>query len=631
MAGCCGSNAPVLSYLAAVTLLGSRRKCLEERNRKDGAFEMFIAAKELCDVLISYQVTDKASGDYGAISCPGHEKVHARVGEALFPFCHLYSETGEEKYLQSALRLLRWLSSTQKDDGSWEPECSDVGPLATVSLMQALCHSHQLIAGEIPAEERTTLKGAIRRAAEHVYENASEKWAESHGPGVNCLAASSPALQFAYAVTGEQKYRKRAGENALSVIERINDDGFFVGERVIAAGGNPSVDVAFTLEVGLPALTVYSCLSGNTQVRDAVLRALEAHLNFITPSGYIDNSWGARMYQWILLGNEKGNGCQTAFLALRNFDTRFQRAAGKNLRFMLKNMMKDGLVTTGPSAKDKRDYVPCILSTALRANAVCQTLVYSCGVPICREGKSILPTEEKGWVRFHRSVNVLQIRTSALLCTISGDGAGDIGGGTISHLWNERFGTVQAASAYPFGPHGLNDASQRKCLAPRIEAVINDQVCTNIFDPDTSISVSQDTIVEDKLEVLVNGKLRWPEREDAGPGYTIKYRFDVGRIEKEIAVDRTEHVTLRSIEPVVCSRGCDFLRVRNGIEIKHPRGSSCIVEATAESARIQGGEREDVIWSAFPAMHALPIVVEPPRTGGDPCKMEYTIELHDWE
>ena len=121
----------------------------------------------------------------------------------------------------------------------------------------------------------------------------------------------------------------------MLAIQQINEDGFLVGEGGGSGGGFPSVDVAYNLEIGLGALVVYSCLSGSDEVRDAVLKALETHLNFITPSGYIDDSWGTRMWQWTLLGNKAGSGCQTALLPLRNFDARFQRAAGQNLRYMI--------------------------------------------------------------------------------------------------------------------------------------------------------------------------------------------------------------------------------------------------------------------------------------------------------
>jgi hypothetical protein len=297
--------------------------------------EMFDVAKELCDALISCQVTDEASKDHGAIFCPAHEEAHPRAGEAVFPFCYIYAETKDERYLAAAVRLMEWLAKAQQDDGSWEMDDADVQKLGTVSLTMALCHAHQVAAGQLDAEDLARLTSMIRRGAEYVYERAGEKWAERLGPGINCLALSCPALQLAHLITGEHKYAERAKENALSVISRINEDGFLVGEGVIEPGRHPCIDVGFDLEIGLPALTVYSCLTGNQEVRDAVLKALETHLNFITPTGYIDNSWGRRMYKWRILGNDDGSGCQTAFLPLRNFDARFQRAAGQNLRFMV--------------------------------------------------------------------------------------------------------------------------------------------------------------------------------------------------------------------------------------------------------------------------------------------------------
>jgi len=593
---------------------------------------MFDVAKDLCDVLIPFQVTDEKSGDYGGLLCPAHEKAHSRTGEAVFPFCYLYSETKEERYLESALRLIKWLSRTQKDDGSWDRDEADIPELGTVSLTLALCHAYQLVEGVLEAEDRESLENMIRRGAEYVYRKAGARWAERSEPGINSFALSCPALQLAQAVTGEEKYRQRAKENALAVIERINEDGFLVGERVIEPGRFPHVDVGFDLEIGVGALTVYWCLTGNEEVRDAVLRALETHLNFITPTGYIDSSWGTRVYKWMVLGNREGNGCQPAFLPLRNFDARFQRAAGQNLRFMVKNMMKGGLVTSGPHEKDNRKYkFSCPAASVLRANAICQALVYCRGVPLSQTGKGILPTEQKGWVRFYKTVNVLQVRTSALLCTVSGYGAGEPGGGTISHLWNDRFGTVQAASPFIFGCHDVDDPELNEWLTPRIEAKAEDLlVFSNVFEPDASISLSGDRVVDDRFEVVVNGRLKADSGHDSGLTYSIVYRFDGGKIEKEIVVEGSREARLRSIEPVIFEKGCDLLRVENGVEIKHPQGSSCIVRVDGESGRIRKVRRKDVIWSHLPALYALPIVIEPAQSGV-PCKMSYSIELHDWE
>ena len=79
---------------------------------------MFDAANDLCDVLMSHQVTDETSVDSGGILCPLCGEVHIRTGEALFPFCYFYSQTKERKYIESAARLIGWLFRTQNEDGS---------------------------------------------------------------------------------------------------------------------------------------------------------------------------------------------------------------------------------------------------------------------------------------------------------------------------------------------------------------------------------------------------------------------------------------------------------------------------------------------------------------------------------
>lgn len=597
---------------------------------------MFYVAKELCDALISHQIRDRSSEDCGGILCPAHGKTHSRAGEALFPFCRFYSETKEAKYLDGALALFGWLSRRQQDEGSWLREEGEVAELGTISLTLVLSHAYQLLEQELTPRDRAGFLRTLRRAAEYVFTVARPESEVFSGNGINSLAMAAPALHFAYLLTAEERYREGAREIALWVIHRFNEDGFLLGKAPAGAGDLPPVDVSFDLEIGLSALAVYSCLSGNEEVRDAVRKALESHLSFITPSGYIDDSWGSRADEWTILGTAQGQGCQVACFALRNFDPRFQRAAGQNARFMDKNMLRDGLVTTGPHAKDFPEHVPCIISSALRANALCQTMMYSCGVPVGHGGKSTLPTEEKGWLRFRRSVNVVQVRTSALLCTITGYGAGKPRllrptGGTISHLWNERFGPVQAATSCEVKPDEGGEQRLGDCLTPRIEARVGGRLCSNLFDPHAEIELSSEEVVNDEVEVRVRGRLRSSQGEDAGLGYGVTYRFTGARIVKQIEVDGAGEVEVRVVEPIVFSKGCDVLQLDKGIEVKHPAGSSCSVIADAHLARVQEVSRRDVIHPRHPpALVAVPIIVEPLERR-IPCRMSYTVELHEWE
>ncbi|NQT81649.1 hypothetical protein HQ563_01395 [bacterium] len=589
---------------------------------------MFDAANDLCDVLMSHQVTDETSVDFGGILCPLCGEVHIRTGEALFPFCYFYSQTKERKYIESAARLIGWLFRTQNEEGSWGREGGDVPKGATVFVTAALCHAYQVAESDLEGEDRGMLDKMIRGGAEYVYRVATPQWAEKGEPGINWFICSSAALQLAYAVTGEEKYRERAKDNAFSGIEQMNEDGFLVGEGTTSLGsGLPSVDVARNLEVGLGALVVYSCLSGNEEVRRAVLRSLETHLNFITPAGYIDDSWGTRVCEWTLLGNVNGGGCQTALMPLRNCDARFQRAAGQNLRYMLKNMMKDGLVATGPHAKDNAEFVSCIKPTASRANTVCQALVYCCGVPLSPTGKSILPTEEKGWVRFYKSVNVIQVRTSALLCTISGYGAG----GTVSHVWHSGFGVVQAGSG-TIGDEArvwsLNEPPPTGCLTPRIEAEIDGELFSNLFEPRALLSLSGDSVSNDRFWISVRGCLKSASGKDSGLDYIIAYRLEGGIISKEIVVEGPRETSLRSVEPIVFARGCELDVGERSVEIKHPGGTSCILTAPPEHARIGPVSRENSIWHSFPALNAIPIVIEPAENA-NARRIIYSIELRD--
>lgn len=62
-----------------------------------------------CDELLKTQL-DMPSEPLldGAILCPGCALVHGRCADMVFPLVVLYSQTGKEKYLTAAKKLVDW-------------------------------------------------------------------------------------------------------------------------------------------------------------------------------------------------------------------------------------------------------------------------------------------------------------------------------------------------------------------------------------------------------------------------------------------------------------------------------------------------------------------------------------------
>lgn len=62
---------------------------------------------QLCDHLISAQITDRADPDYGGLRCPSSNPephpVHSRAAEAVYPLAVAYQITGDERYRDAAI------------------------------------------------------------------------------------------------------------------------------------------------------------------------------------------------------------------------------------------------------------------------------------------------------------------------------------------------------------------------------------------------------------------------------------------------------------------------------------------------------------------------------------------------
>lgn len=62
-----------------------------------------------CDSLLSLQINEiKSEGIYGGFMCPSCSRIHGRSADAVYPFMYMADVTGEERYMDVAIKLQSW-------------------------------------------------------------------------------------------------------------------------------------------------------------------------------------------------------------------------------------------------------------------------------------------------------------------------------------------------------------------------------------------------------------------------------------------------------------------------------------------------------------------------------------------
>lgn len=82
--------------------------------------QSFNLLKIWCDAMIHHQINDKSNPiEHGALYCHACQVVHGRCLDAVYPFMYMADVTGEEKYLNAAIKVIDWSVNVDLPDGSW--------------------------------------------------------------------------------------------------------------------------------------------------------------------------------------------------------------------------------------------------------------------------------------------------------------------------------------------------------------------------------------------------------------------------------------------------------------------------------------------------------------------------------
>mgnify|MGYP000035214419 CR=1 FL=1 len=571
------------------------------------------ALYQLCDALCEEQITEPDEKNFGAIRCKCCGVLHTRAGEACFPLAVAYKYSGREKYLNRAVWLGNWLISQQTEEGFWYETPGKWRGTTTFQTL-SLSAAYFILKKHLDARLRDMWTNSILRAADWLASVMNESFAN-----INYLSATSASLAFAYKITRRSRHLVKARELAHIVINKINEDGFLVGEGRLEAGRRYGVDLGYNLDMSLGSLALFSLAAGDDQVKKQVVRALQTCLYFVYPDGSIDNSWGVRGYKWTTYGSKTAHGCQMAFETLADEDNRFMTASQLNLAY-LRKMMRNGWVGYGPhSWQHDPSFVPCIYPTFTRA----ENLAFAIEYGVREAAMPPIPSQKKNWFKFFPTINVVLVRTENLMATITAyqynHGRKDWRertaptGGCISNLWWDGYGLMQTSSqtVYErFEQMHMPVEDDLLPLTPRIDYHNEGKYYTNLYEINGKVSVksANDTIAT----IVCEGELKSRDFETCGVKYSLTYEFFADELIKRIKLrcdpDQLRKITV--VEPIVKNAETEFIQKSSHVVMIKTNNGTWEFKVLNGNGELLLGIDEEKYWCPFPSLECYPISIK---------------------
>jgi hypothetical protein len=311
-----------------------------------------------------------------------------------------------------------------------------------------------------------------------------------------------------------------------------------------------------------------------------------------------------------------------------------------NLEFLRTNM-KGGIIGYGPQHWEIFDTPPCIYPTFTKAKnlALAHELEH-------RETRKLspLPTQVTGWMRYFKTLDVAQVRTGQIMATLTAYGYEDHAarakskymyrpsGGTISNLWVQDHGFLQASSVTEYSrpePMTFPEAPGIRCLTPRIEFTDTNGYFTNLFDFDGRLEADSARAGSGSFHLTAAGELKDRNWLLGGVGYRFIYQFTDTFVRKSLRLTYHDAMpTVHIVEPIIDYKGMVFTQV-DGRTIRILAGRNVFeFKVAAGTAELRLGFERSKYRAPFPALKACPIeLLVPPPVEGFTREVSYTISL----
>lgn len=569
---------------------------------------------KLADVLLAHQIQNKKDKDFGAIKCDYDGVLHTRASESVYPFAIAYQVSGNRKYLHAAIYTGNWLIKQQEHNGSWKETPEEwTGTTTDQALMMMM--AYEVLSSELSPVEQPNWRLAIQKGVDYLHQMMNPEFASINYVATTCATLAKAGLLFK-----NDTYLKRATTLAHRSISKMDEDGFLNGEGGRTYANKLGADLGYSMEMSLWGLGVYAKLTEDTMVNNYVKSALKNHLYFVYPDGSLDNSWGIRSNKWTTYGGATSDGCQVLFSLYADEDPRYGTASFKNLEYLRKNILPSGLIGYGPQHRELMG-APCIYPTFTKAKNL--AMAYALETKRSRVVAK-LPTEEIGWIKHFKTMDVTLLRTANFMATVTAYGYKDYkagskskymyrpAGGAISNLWVKDHGYLTASSVTVYSrpePMSFPEAPGVKSLTPRIEFKDSLGYFTNLYEFDAKMDYK--SIAPRAFEVHVSGELKDQNWLAAGVGYQMKYLFTDSTLTKSVTlVYHDLNPVVKIIEPIINYKGTVFTQVNANTVIIDSGHKQFKFEVCAGQVKLRLGQDQEHYWAPYPALRAMPIELE---------------------
>jgi len=494
-------------------------------------------------------------------------------------------------------------------DGSWTNEADGkndwkgISVFRTIALGEAL-HYH---GAGLSGSEKKQWTERLRKGGDYVLNHIGFETGDINYP--NSAAA---ALAVCWQVLGDEKYLIRAREMANFGLQHFTVNNLIWGEGIreladTTATGLRPIDIPYNITESLPNLALYATITNDEKVLQAVVKSLQAHLNFVIPDGALDAGWCSRMYKWNYFGSSTADGIAGGCALLSKYDKRFAEAAYRNVSLM-QSYTHNGILYGGPDLYKRK-----LPATSHHTIASAKGLTSALDAGVEDLPATFLPNDKAYGIREWKEARVVQVGIGGWRASIT---TNDIAtskkrgnhpmGGALTMLWHQQTGPVAVASMNeyimyePSNMQTAKNADEKFSITPRIEITSNGNRFSNVYDDKAVLSWTKKG---NSIMVKIKGSLKNAQGYTL-PGilsaFEINYTFNDKSFEMAAQCDAADAKLLFPIIPFDKGGGN-----KNGVEIYKAPGSIKIAIAKTNVGKAITGKK---VFNYVPGFEA--VVVE---------------------
>ncbi|MFD1316375.1 hypothetical protein [Namhaeicola litoreus] len=568
-----------------------------------------------CDAMIRDQiVAPEEIETHGALYCHACEKIHGRCMDAVYPFMYMADQTGEQKYLDAAINVMKWSENVSMPDGSWtvipdQNSWKGITVFGAIALGEALYHHGHVLTPDI--KESWTLR--LEKSADFIFKNFTIEY--SH---INYAFTAIYALNFLGRFFENQEYIDRSKVLANEIPKWLTEPNkLLFGEDKPAnepsAKGLMPIDLGYNVEETLNGVVQYAVLEKDEELLQILTNSLKGHLEFMLPDGGWDNSWGTRQNKWTYWGSRTCDGSQPAFTLLADRNPAFATSVVLHTE-LLEKCTVNGLLAGGLHYKT-HGVKPCIHHTFAHAKNLAFLLNHPEKTRKLTKNSPI-PRAISNGVKHFPELDVWLAAKGPWRATVSSyDQVYKIKysyaatGGALAVLWHELVGPVFTASMAEFILVEVNNQQEQPDgedipLTPRIECRKNGKLFSNIFDLEAEVKA---ITKKNELRFEINTQLTNRDHEKSGGMYQLNYLLN-----KDAAIIKAKkpfgQEDGRLVLPIISATGEKVLHIKpNRIEIVKEKG---IITLETNVPIAIMNTKKDRVFNMVPGFEAIPIYVE---------------------